>query len=98
MTSVHSNEENQFINNLVGSRPTTDIGRFWIGGRIVGGSWGWSDGSPWAYLNWRSGEPNDKVRVNVGEFSEDCIEMLQSTQWNDRWCGTKRYFVCKKTL
>ena len=58
--------------------------------------WTWSDRSEWSYDNWRSGEPNEKVRA--GERNEFCIEMLQSTEWNDRWCGTPRYFVCKKTI
>ena len=38
MTSINSEAENEFINNLAGPRPVTDIGRFWIGGHKLGGS------------------------------------------------------------
>merc|ERR1711962_1690367 len=53
----------------------------WIGGtdEAQEGSWTWSDGSPWDYQKWGSGEPN-----NAGG-SEDC-SMMWPNGWNDVPC------------
>ena len=72
--------------------------RAWIGGQRLG-SWFWSDKSAWAYVNWKSGEPNNKqVWLPLLDNPEFCIEMIQSGEWTDRECGTKKYFVCKKPI
>ena len=74
----------------------------WIGGRRDPGNpdkWIWSDGTPWDYSNWASGEPYD----NGGE---DCVELGfgNNIGWNDQNCipdpsnptlGLNN-FVCKK--
>ena len=52
----------------------------WTGGfKNSKGVWGWTDGSPWTWWNWKSGEPN-----NAGGH-EDFIEInFGSTGlWND---------------
>lgn len=33
----------------------------WLGGHDIGteGSWSWSDGSSWSFVNWRENHPNN---------------------------------------
>ena len=53
----------------------------------------WSDGSTWAYTNWKTGEPND-----IGG-DDDCVERYQSSRnWNDNNCYAARPFICKMQL
>ncbi|KAK7097065.1 lymphocyte antigen 75-like [Littorina saxatilis] len=56
------------------------------------GGWEWSDTSPFRYLHWHPGEPND---MNKGE---DCAELVGhwNYQWNDRHCDDKLNYICKK--
>merc|ERR550539_808825 len=90
LVSLHSEEEQQFVVGLNGSFP-------WLGGRRdprKGNNFVWSDGTPWDYSNWASGQPSD----DRGE--EDCAHMweweLRRNKWNDRPCSHERTFVCKK--
>jgi len=58
LTSVTNSRENEFLRKL------TDYGDFpWTGGHrqpeTPSGSWTWSDGAPWSYTNWGSGNPDD---------------------------------------
>ena len=86
MVSIHSYEENQFVLGL-DSDP-------WIGGKRDPDSrdnWGWSDGTPWSYTYWQSGQPND----SGGD--EDCARMKNNAgQWTDKKCSDTKTFVCKK--
>ena len=53
--SIHSESEN----NIVGNLTSKDA---WIGGkRVCAGcdQWSWTDGTPWDYVNWGTGEPNN---------------------------------------
>ena len=89
MVSIHSEEEHPFVVGLQGAPSDS-----WLGGRRDPGNhsnWVWSDGTPWDYTNWRSGEPND-----LG--GEDCAQTWTSYVhlWNDLSCGGENPFVCKK--
>ena len=71
----------------------SDGRRTWLGGKF---GWSWSDGTPWDYQNWLSGEPSG---------DGECLEILTDRtqgEWNDRGCtnigdhlGDQGY-VCKK--
>ena len=54
LASVGSEEEDNFINSL-GSN-------FYLGGSDSAqeGTWVWSDGTAWTYVNWGSGAPNNQ--------------------------------------
>ena len=82
-----------------------DIGRLpkdrnehnvWIGlHRLSGGnSWGWIDGTPVDYTNWKRGEPNNFF------WMEDCVTMYTAGPWlwNDRSCSDRHTFVCQFAL
>jgi GH25 family lysozyme M1 (1,4-beta-N-acetylmuramidase)/uncharacterized protein YraI len=89
LVTLNSKEENDFINNLVGTN------RIWIGfsDELNEGTWQWVTGEPISFTNWRSGEPND-----YGS-GEDYAEMYTDGTWNDigppQFPSTTRYYVCE---
>ena len=98
LTSIHSQEELDFIRMLIdssdGSSPST-----WIGGeRKNEKSFGWIDYTPFDFSNWDKPEPN-----NLGG-NENCIEIFTApgqrkhNKFNDIRCMIKRDFICKKLL
>ncbi|CAK8681517.1 unnamed protein product [Clavelina lepadiformis] len=95
--SMNSPEENAFVNSLIKEIPTDNW--FWIGGSDQNGynidlldqGWRWSDGSPFNFIFWDSGEPN-----NV-EY-EDCMFIYgtKNGAWNDDDCYKYHPSVCEK--
>ena len=96
LASVHSEDENTFITNLVPNR-------FFLGGtdRITEGNWTWSDGSPFDYKNWKFSvdTPTDE------DGNHDCMEVNNQNvvQWNDRNCTLNnpenwKFVLCKKVI
>ena len=79
LVSIADAEENEWIRANFGTINGVTQ-RIWIGATDEGteGQWRWSDGTPLAFTNWNSGEPN-----NAGN-AEHYAEMLgiQGT-WND---------------
>uniref|UniRef100_H2ZT58 C-type lectin domain-containing protein n=1 Tax=Latimeria chalumnae TaxID=7897 RepID=H2ZT58_LATCH len=67
LVSVHSQEQNDFLVKLVRANMNSTP-RMWIGANDRGteGRWTWSDGSPFVFTAWSTGEPNDYFR------REDC--------------------------
>eukprot|EP00058_Branchiostoma_floridae_P010640 XP_002596128.1 hypothetical protein BRAFLDRAFT_66146 [Branchiostoma floridae] len=90
LTSINTPDEQDFIfRNIFRSR----INTFWLGIREYGVNqiYSWSDNSPYVYLNWNDGEPND----SFGE--EQCGEIYKGTgSWNDANCGAPNGFICKR--
>ncbi|XP_078659901.1 lymphocyte antigen 75-like isoform X2 [Branchiostoma floridae x Branchiostoma belcheri] len=90
LVSINSPEEQEFIfRNIFTSR----INTFWLGIREYGVNqiYSWSDTSPYVYLNWNDGEPND----SFGE--EQCGEIYKGTgKWNDANCGSPNGYICKR--
>ena len=96
LASVHSEDENTFITNIVPNR-------FFLGGtdRITEGNWTWSDGSPFDYKNWKfsADTPTDE------DGNHDCMEVnnQQNVQWNDKNCTLNypenwKFVLCKKVI
>ena len=89
LATIHSNEENAFIDSL--ANLTEDA---WIGGTQPAGQatpsagWGWVTGEPFSYDNWASGEPNDSDDSENGD--QDCMQFYQSAEWDDLGCGDER--------
>ncbi|XP_071802727.1 alpha-N-acetylgalactosamine-specific lectin-like [Asterias amurensis] len=91
LASIMSQEENDFLVELATPMNGGAFRYTWLGyGRDLStGSFVWIDGSPAGnYTNWAPGEPN-----NSGE--EDCVEMFDTSMWNDKSCTETRRFICK---
>ncbi|XP_054750997.2 macrophage mannose receptor 1-like [Lytechinus pictus] len=92
LTSLTNNLETEFVQRFAQYYYNNGINSFWIGLHSSNLNYGfqWSDGAPFAYLNWQSGEPN-----NAG--GEDCVEMYaNSGRWNDLACSNARLGICKR--
>ena len=65
--------------------------RAWIGmSKHSSQEWRWTDESGVGFTQWSAGEPSPSV---VG--SEDCVEMNQNGNWNNRDCNRQpQPFVC----
>ncbi|KAL4228716.1 chromatin-modulating protein mrc1 [Mactra antiquata] len=89
LASVHSVQEAGFISVLISRTVQSDI---WIGLNDLGvDQFGWTDGTPFDFMHWNGGEPNDAFG------SEKCGQVIQSTgYWNDNDCNEKYHFMCKR--
>nr|QNH72460.1 toxin candidate TRINITY_DN17816_c0_g1_i1.p1 [Isarachnanthus nocturnus] len=93
LTSVHSLEEQDFLNDWM-ERINESFGTayFWNGAtdKKKEGSFKWCDKTSWGYTNWLENEPNE-----YGE--ENCVEMYSSGKWNDLNCFSPGHrYICKK--
>ncbi|XP_056310819.1 ladderlectin-like [Danio aesculapii] len=90
LASVHNKVENDFLLSLAG-----DSTRCWIGGYDAedAENWFWSDGSPFGYTNWCSGEPNNKN-------TEHCLEINWTANhcWNNTPCSSTQGYICARKL
>ena len=89
LPSIHSQEENVYVQSLHGGE------RSWLGLTDINseGNFVWSDGSPFKFKHWASGQPN-----NYG--NEDCVHTLgflknHHYEWNDVNCTDCHRFTCK---
>ncbi|XP_071793642.1 echinoidin-like [Asterias amurensis] len=93
LASVMSQEEIEFLVELATPMDGAVSRHTWLGYRrdLSTGSFAWIDGSPAGnYTNWAPGEPNNRG----GE--EDCVEMYDTSMWNDKKCIQLRRFICKR--
>jgi len=87
LTSIHSQEENEFIYSLVYSEYNDNV---WIGGTLADyPNWVWSDGSNWEYERWLPDQPDyggqDSIAMDAGHGSH----------WRDLENSGYNYFVCR---
>ena len=92
LASITSDAINRYVLEGMKSR---GLGRTWIGGNDIDeeGTWKWTDGSPFEFTFWKSGEPNNKG-------DEDCMELWVGNKgrWNDKKCSAKGNFVCSQKI
>ncbi|KAL4230751.1 hypothetical protein ACF0H5_011126 [Mactra antiquata] len=98
LMSISGPTEQNFIQGILSTGQYANLNlNFWIGAtdQTNEGGWHWTDNTPFRYLNWHAGEPNNYV---VGATPEDCAEMVPSWnyQWNDKYCSKEQVFICKK--
>ena len=88
MASIHSPEELEFINSLT----SYSSGYIYIGGTDAAneGQWEWTDGSPWDFEYWLSGQPDSGS-------GQDFIGMENSEglRWRDLNGQEYETFVCR---
>uniref|UniRef100_A0A3P8UDS9 C-type lectin domain-containing protein n=1 Tax=Cynoglossus semilaevis TaxID=244447 RepID=A0A3P8UDS9_CYNSE len=92
LVSFHSEEELKYfgilINIPIGHDAVNEGGwdDTWIGlnDLKVQGFFTWSDEHMTTFTHWAPGEPN-----NHEGFNEDCVEMWNTSWWNDLNCDTK---------
>ena len=90
LTSIHSQEELDFIVSLVDSSINAGI---WIGGEKNGNSFQWIDGTAFDFDNWNKDQPNNLDR------NQNCLEIYtRKYGFNDYGCKTRESFICKKQL
>ncbi|XP_069120617.1 macrophage mannose receptor 1-like isoform X2 [Argopecten irradians] len=90
LLSIESREEQFYIAARIQTMSSIAM---WIGANDRGseGGWTWTDRSPFAYLNWQSGEPNDL------HHNEDCGAIFtQKGTWADYSCIQRNGYICKK--
>ncbi|XP_053398682.1 uncharacterized protein LOC128556876 isoform X2 [Mercenaria mercenaria] len=98
LLSISGVSEQNFVQAVLSSGKYASIQlNFWIGAtdQTQEGGWHWNDNTPFRYLNWHPGEPNN---VMFGAQPEDCAEMVPAWnyQWNDKYCSKEQVFICKK--
>lgn len=81
MASIHSQDENNFVNSLSSGKEEQ-----WIGlTNHNSGAWKWIDKSALRkYKNWAAGEPNQAT------IDEDCGAMRPDGTWIDVACRKQR--------
>ncbi|XP_077993987.1 macrophage mannose receptor 1-like [Glandiceps talaboti] len=92
LLSIGDVMEQNYINARLYGVNSPDL---WIGAndRTVEGGWEWSDGSPFAFLNWDEGQPDEYQR---GEIGEDCTEIrVNNGRWNDQICSRNTGYICE---
>ncbi|KAK7482491.1 hypothetical protein BaRGS_00026308, partial [Batillaria attramentaria] len=90
LVSIVNNAEQSYLAGRARSMSDSVV---WIGATdsSTEGGWSWTDGAPFAYINWNPGEPNDMHN------NEDCAAMsTQRSRWNDFHCDLQMGFICKK--
>lgn len=95
LTSVLSQRENGFVNQLVNRTNSPPNETFYIGLRTVNNvRLFWVDGEPYNYTNWsNSSDEQELVKGN----QQRCAFYNHLHQWHlDDKCGTNRLFICKQ--
>ncbi|XP_026154124.1 macrophage mannose receptor 1 isoform X2 [Mastacembelus armatus] len=90
LVSITDPIEQAFIQGVIAQSPTGIS--LWMGGHdsITEGGWEWTDGSPFRYIHWNAGNPDDY-------YGEDCLSILiNKGHWNDDNCENKRGYICKR--
>ncbi|XP_038588165.1 type-2 ice-structuring protein-like [Micropterus salmoides] len=95
LASVHNLLEYHEIQRLIMSA-SYEYTVTWIGGSDAQeeNQWFWIDGTPFNYLNWCGGEPN-----NLGG-RQNCLQINHGDQkcWDDYQCNFRRPSVCAKKI
>ena len=89
LTSIHSENENEMLVNLVKIRNNNNLNTYaWIGLDIerYSDASTWVDGSPVTYRN-----------TTLNYLKSTCIIITPSRSWTRDTCSHARQFICRKT-
>ncbi|MGH0140650.1 UNVERIFIED_CONTAM: hypothetical protein FKN15_023262 [Acipenser sinensis] len=90
LVSITEPFEQAFIQAKISTVPTGVA--LWMGGHdsVSEGGWQWTDNSPFRYINWYTGNPDDY-------YGEDCTTVrIRDGYWNDDNCDFHRGYICKR--
>nr|XP_040053507.1 macrophage mannose receptor 1 [Gasterosteus aculeatus aculeatus] len=90
LVSITDPFEQAFVQGVIQSSPTGVS--LWMGGHdsVTEGGWEWTDGSPFRYIRWNAGNPDN-------HNGEDCLSIIiNNGYWNDDNCQQKRGYVCER--
>ncbi|KAM9450976.1 lymphocyte antigen 75-like [Clarias gariepinus] len=90
LLSITETHEQSFIQAHIQSVPTGVS--LWMGGHdsVTEGGWEWTDLSPFCYINWSPGNPDNYD-------GEDCLSIyINNGLWNDDNCDYRRGYICKR--
>ncbi|XP_047425524.1 macrophage mannose receptor 1 [Mugil cephalus] len=90
LISITDPYEQAFAQGLIQQSPTGIS--MWTGGHdsITDSGWEWTDGSPFRYVRWNTGDPDNL-------YGEDCLSILiNNGYWTDENCQNKRGYICKR--
>ena len=91
LASVTSEAVDEYI---AGEKEKRGLQNLWIGGsdKEKQGVWTWTDGSPWNFTNWYTGQPNSRG-------VQDCLRYINDMkEWDDAICNRMSPFLCTQIL
>ena len=89
LTSVHSDDEQNFIETELGISMT-----MWIGGKRIGGTddFEWEDGTYFDYTHWYYNQPDGQGCIAMSTMDNNWFYY-----WQDYYCTQETfYYICKK--
>ena len=89
LTSIHSENENEMLANLVKISNNNHLNTYsWIGldAERYNDASTWVDGSPVTYIN-----------TTLNYQKSTCIIIISSRSWTRDSCSKKRQYICRKT-
>ncbi|XP_043921441.1 macrophage mannose receptor 1-like [Protopterus annectens] len=89
LLSISELTEQTYLSGLTAGKSSP----LWIGLNSLNfnSGWQWSDGGPFRYLNWASGNPADNPGMNCATLNPD-----KNEKWETRECGRRLGYICKK--
>ncbi|XP_076807104.1 uncharacterized protein LOC143450437 isoform X3 [Clavelina lepadiformis] len=91
LLSINSKSEAAYVSGQVSTLVLS--ASLWTGGNNLDSNagWKWSNGQPFNYISWATGEPNGY------DSGENCVELYTADGvWNDLYCDWERGIACKK--
>ncbi|XP_063075241.1 macrophage mannose receptor 1b isoform X2 [Engraulis encrasicolus] len=89
LLSITEPQEQTFISGITSEFTTV----FWIGLNRLNNEagWQWTNGRPFRYLRWGSGQPNREHGWSCGSLST-----LENFSWYNKLCSKKHGYICQK--
>ena len=80
MASIPDAETFDFLKPLI-------TGPTWVGGQKIGDTWMWTDGTPFNFSDWYTGEPDHGVNIRVGTKNGGSEIKFFAAESHSTWPG-----------